>query len=72
MLAKPSPSVSTAMDAQAMFGGKIRSASIIPTAKDIGAVIKWLIWRLDTAAFRVIVENNGTLIPLVLASSDNA
>ncbi len=71
MLAKPSPSVSTAMDAQAMGVGKMRRASIIPVAKDTGVVTKRLISGLDAAAFRVIVENTGTLIPLVLASSEN-
>ncbi len=39
-------------------------------AKDIGAVTKWLISGLDTAAFRVIVENTGKFVPLVLAISD--
>ena len=69
MVAKPSPSVRTAMDTQAILVGKIRSVRIIPIAKDIGAVTKSFILELD-AAFRVIVENTGTLIPLVLASSE--
>ncbi len=71
MVAKPSPSVRTAMHVQAILVGKIRSVRSIPKAKDIGAVTKLLIFDLD-AAFRVIVENIGMLIPLVLASSDTA
>ena len=68
-VANPSPSVRMAMDAQAILVGKIRSVRIIPIAKDIGAVIKSLILEWDVA-FRVIVENIGMLIPLVLASSE--
>ena len=70
--AKPSPSVTTAMDAYAMLVGKMRSVRSMPVAKDIGAVTKWLISGLDAAAFRVIVENTGTFVPFVLAISDAA
>ena len=52
-----------------MWVGKMRSEMIIPVAKVIGAVTKWLIFGFDAAAFRVIVENIGTFMPLVLASS---
>jgi len=55
-----------------MLVGKMRSVRSMPVAKDIGAVTKWLISGLGAAAFRVIVENAGTLIPLFLASSDIA
>jgi len=41
-------------------------------AKDIGPVTKWSISGLGVAAFRVIVENTGTLVPLILAVSDAA
>ena len=52
-----------------MWVGKMRSEMIIPAAKVIGAVTKWLIFGFGAAAFRVIVENTGTFVPLVLASS---
>jgi len=50
----------------------MRSVRSMPVAKDIGAVTKWSISGLGVAAFRVIVENTGTFVPLVLAISDAA
>jgi len=55
-----------------MWVGKMKSVRSMPVVKDIGAVTKWLLWGLDAAAFRVIVENTGKFVPLVLAISDVA
>ena len=70
MLAKLSPSVSTAMDVKAIEGGKKRSERVIPKVNAIGAVAKYSISKIDFAAFRVTVENTGKFIPWFLMTSD--